>query len=441
MRVLLMAYECSPYHGSERAVGWGRLLQAARVAETHVITSAVNLVELERARTEGLLPGNVHVYTPALEGKLRSLLSRSGHFDYNYRAYRQWHRCAFDLAREQHAWHAFDLVHQTTVCTFREPGDAWKLGIPFLWGPFGGTQNFPVRMLPVLPVREAMFEAVRGVINVATLRYSPRIRSAARHATAILGANSTNARDCERGFGRHVEQLLETALPEAPEPDRSRYRRRKRSAELGNKLPPLRLFWSGQLRPRKALPVLLRALAELKGTVAFKLDVVGNGPEALRWQGMVHALGLHESVHFHGKLALPHAVATMQNADVFCFTSLRDTSGNVVLEALAAGVPVVAFDHQGAADMVSAQSGILIPVSTPRAAVTAWAEAIRELAQDPGLLLRLSEGTTAQAQKFLWQSNGDRVNGLYRELAGLAPSRSLQRLSTAHHASTQRPAW
>ena len=74
-------------------------------------------------------------------------------------------------------------------------------------------------MLPVLPVREAMFEAVRGVINVATLRYSPRIRSAARHATAILGANSTNARDCERGFGRHVEQLLETALPEAPEPD------------------------------------------------------------------------------------------------------------------------------------------------------------------------------------------------------------------------------
>ena len=187
--------------------------------------------------------------------------------------------------------------------------------------------------------------------------------------------------------------------------------------------------------------MLLRALAELKGTVAFKLDVVGNGPEALRWQGMVHALGLHESVHFHGKLALPHAVATMQNADVFCFTSLRDTSGNVVLEALAAGVPVVAFDHQGAADMVSAQSGILIPVSTPRAAVTAWAEAIRELAQDPGLLLRLSEGTTAQAQKFLWQSNGDRVNGLYRELAGLAPSRSLQRLPTAHHASTQRPAW
>ena len=47
------------------------------------------------------------------------------------------------------------------------------------------------------------------------------------------------------------------------------------------------------------------------------------------------------------------AVAQMQSAELFCFTSLRDTSGNVVLEALAAGVPVVCFDHQGAGDMVS----------------------------------------------------------------------------------------
>ena len=76
MKVLLMAYECSPYHGSEWGVGWGRLLQAARVAETHVITNARNYNDLLRARKTGLLPENVHVYTPELDAKLQSLLRR-----------------------------------------------------------------------------------------------------------------------------------------------------------------------------------------------------------------------------------------------------------------------------------------------------------------------------------------------------------------------------
>ena len=87
--------------------------------------------------------------------------------------------------------------------------------------------------------------------------------------------------------------------------------------------------------------------------------------------------------------------------------------------ALAAGVPVVCFDHQGARDMVSATSGVMIPVTTPKAAVRDWAEAIRELYSNAERLLQLSEGTTEQARKFLWEKNGDQVNGIYRELAGV----------------------
>jgi glycosyltransferase involved in cell wall biosynthesis len=106
----------------------------------------------------------------------------------------------------------------------------------------------------------------------------------------------------------------------------------------------------------------------------------------------------------------------MNEAEVFCFTSLRDTSGNVVLEALAAGVPVVCFDHQGAADMVSDTSGVLLPVISPGTAITDWAATLRELAEDPEYLLELSEGTTELARTFLWRANGDRINAIYDEL-------------------------
>ncbi len=413
MKLLLLAYECSPYRGSEWAVGWGRLLQAARVAEVHVLTSEANYRDLVRAELEGLIPSNVRYDTPEPDRRLRALERQSSGFDYNYTAYHHWHKLAFRLAQRLHAEHRFDVAHQCTVCTFREPGYLAQLGIPFLWGPFGGTQNFPARMLPMLPWKEALKEAARSAANVFSLTGHPRVRATARRAAVILGANSTNQRDLQRAFNRPVAQLLETGLHEVNEPDRGRFHARILARRAGRN-PPLRLLWSGQLRPRKALPILLRALAMLKGEVALELDVLGDGPMLEAWRQEAATAGV--PVRFLGRLPLADAVQRMNSADLFCFTSLRDTSGNVVLEALAAGVPVLCFDHQGAADMVTPDSGILIPVTNPGDAAMRWADALRKLSAEPECLLRLSEGATAQARSFLWSENGDQVNALYRQL-------------------------
>ncbi len=417
MKVLLMAYECSPWRGSEWAVGWGRLLQAARAAEVHVITSESNVPDLQRAEADGLLPANAWVHSLRVSDRLCARLGQRGASDYDYGAYQEWQRVALRLARRLHAEHGFDVAHQSTVCTFREPGEMWRLGVPFVWGPFGGVQNFPLRMLPMLRPRDAVYEVARGVANWATLRLNPRVRAAARHAGAVLGANSCNASQSERVFGRRVELLLETGVADVKVPCRQRYLSRVRALKTGTEMPRLRLLWSGQMRPRKALPVLLRALAQLKGRVDFALAVLGDGPELERWRAMAEDLSLADRVTFKGRLPLAEAVAAMQGADVFCFTSLRDTSGNVVLEALAAGVPVVTFGHQGAGDMVSDGCGICIPVTTPRTAIAAWANALTSLADDPVRLLRMSEGATVQAHRFLWSSNGDRVNALYRHVS------------------------
>ena len=415
MKVLLMSYECSPYRGSEWAVGWGRLLQAARAAETHIITSESNFRALEKARSEGLVPKNVHFHTPTPDEKLRGMEAKPGLFAYNYVAYNHWQKLAMKLARRLHTQEHFDLVHQVNVCTFREPGYTWQLGVPYLWGPVGGSQNFPPRFLAMLPPLEAFKEGMRGLSNQFSLRFKSRVRQAAKHAAKILAANSTNRRDYQHVFQRDVELLLETGLHQVGEPDRSRFVSRVAAQQKAQSLAPLRILWSGEFQTRKALPILLRALAKLEGQVRFNLRVLGDGPMRARWITEAATLGLRssgsdadDSVQFLGRLPFPEAVAEMTSADLFCFTSLRDTSGNVVLEALAAGVPVVCFDHQGAGDMVSDESGVKLKVTSPKRAIADWAEAIRTLALDPARLLRLSEGTTAQARKFLWNTNGDR---------------------------------
>jgi len=411
VKVLLMAYECSPWRGSEWAVGWGRLLQAARAAEPHVITSEENFHTLERARAEGLVPANTRFYTPAPDARLRELEKKPALFAYNYKAYHHWQKLAFGLARELHAKENFDLVHQVNVCTFREPGYTWQLGIPFVWGPVGGSQNFPARFLTMLPPVEAFKEAMRGLSNRLSLSFKPRVQAAARAAAMIIAANSTNRRDYERAFHRPVEMLIETGLQRVTEPDRTRFRER-----LINSGDPLKILWSGELHSRKALPILLRALAAIPD-VPFELTVLGDGPQRALWSKLAERLGLASRVVFLGRLPFEQAVAQMNQAELFCFPSLRDTSGNVVLEALAAGVPVICFDHQGVSDIVTAECGVKLPGISPPRAIEDWARTIRELANDPARLLRMSEAATLRACDFLWERNGDWMLAAYRKLA------------------------
>ena len=417
LKILLMAYECSPYRGSEWAVGWGRLLQSARAYETHVITSEANFEALERARREGLVPPNVHFHTPSPDAELRSLERNPVLFAYNYTAYHHWQKLALELAKELHACEQFSVVHQVNVCTFREPGYTWQLGIPYVWGPVGGSQNYPLSFLPMLPPVEALKEAARGVSNRLSLHRKQRVRKAAAAAAHILAANSTNQRDYRQAFGRDVELLLETGLHAVEPPDRSRFEARAAAQRERRPAPPLNLLWSGEMQTRKALPILLRALAMLRGKVEFRLRVLGDGPMRERWQRESERLGVRDRVEFLGRLPFAEAVSQMRHADVFVFTSLRDTSGNVILEAFAAGVPVICFNHQGAGDMVDDESGVRLPVKTPRDAVRRFAGAIEALSVDADRLLQLSHGATERASHYLWDRNGDRMNALYRQLA------------------------
>ncbi len=417
MKLLMLAYECSPYRGSEWAVGWGRVLGAAKVAETHVVTSDANYAALDKARIEGLLPVNVRYYTPKPDAKLRRLEKKPVLFAYNYQAYHHWQVLARDLTVDLHSREHFDLVHQVNVCTFREPGYGHLLGLPFIWGPVGGTQNFPPQFFSMLSATEAVKEGLRGVANRLTLRRA-RVRRAARAANVLFAANSTNLQDFVKVFGQSCDHLLETGLHEVMEPDRTRFHERVDAVAKGLALPPLRLLWSGELQTRKALPVLLQALKRLPGEVSWQLEVLGDGPMREQWIAQTHRLHLQERVHFRGRLPFEQARESMHSADLFCFSSLRDTSGNVVLEALAAGVPVVCFDHQGGSDMVNLECGIKLPVISPHQAYREWAAAIERMARDPERLLRMSYAATVQARRFLWEQNHEVMNAAYRRVAG-----------------------
>ncbi|MCK6449556.1 MAG: glycosyltransferase [Alphaproteobacteria bacterium] len=128
----------------------------------------------------------------------------------------------------------------------------------------------------------------------------------------------------------------------------------------------------GRLHVNKGFDVLLRALATLPDAVLW---LAGAGPEEAALKRLAHELGLGERVRFLGWR--DDVAALFAAADVFVCPSRHEPLGNVVIEAWAHGVPVVAAAAQGPAALVrGGVSGLLVPVDDAPALAAAISRAL-----------------------------------------------------------------
>jgi glycosyltransferase involved in cell wall biosynthesis len=413
-RVLLAAYACSPIRGSEPGLGWNRALETARHCDTWVLCKDWQGGPEIRAHlaTHGAVPGLTFVFVG--RGPVERALDRVPGL--TYLVYNIWQRRAYRAARELHRSIGFDLVHQVTYCGFREPGYLWKLGVPFVWGPLGGTHNFPWRFLPQAGLRGALREGVRSVLNSLQLRFSPRVRAAARRAAVVI----VGSRAAEREFGAvHPRQTVLIA---------SNGIATRTSAGEPRANGPLRILWSGRIDPIKALPLLFRVLGAIASSLPFEVHVLGEGPDLGRSRRLARRLGIAERVVWRGWLTHADSMREYRSADVFVFTGLRDSMPTVVLEALASGVPVVCLDHQGVADVITSDCGIKIPVTTPREVEARLGEALVFLARNPSERARLARGAADRAASYSWQHQGNQIARVYEQvLAGTPTHRAVTR--------------
>ena len=143
---------------------------------------------------------------------------------------------------------------------------------------------------------------------------------------------------------------------------------------------------SGRLEAIKGLSLLLRALALLPAEWPCRVRILGSsGPAADTGSAWPGDLALNPG--WSGSpVAAQGVLQQYQWADLLAFTSLRDNIPTVVLEGLAAGLPVLCLDHQGMADLVTEDCGIKVPVTTPGEVAIRLSETIQagELAGAPG---------------------------------------------------------
>jgi len=309
-----------------------------------------------------------------------------------YFYYLLWQAGAYRLARRLHRKAAFDLAHHITFVTFRQPSFMGGLGIPFLLGPVGGGETSPTQLRAGMNWSGRLRERTRDLL-ISIARIDPFMGHSFSKASLIACTTGETLRRIPRRFRDKCVVLPAIGIDPAAEP------------------PPLPTFppsflFIGRLLYWKGLHLVLRALPEvLRHVPNARLKIVGQGRDARWLKGVAEACGVAAHVDWIPELPHSEIAAAYRGHTAFVFPSLHDSGGMVVLESLAAGLPVICLNCGGPGVFVDSSCGIVIdPVRQSEEAVQQLlAAAMVRLATQPSVRESLAANGPARARRFTWR--------------------------------------
>ncbi|HZI86862.1 MAG TPA: glycosyltransferase [Pyrinomonadaceae bacterium] len=139
-----------------------------------------------------------------------------------------------------------------------------------------------------------------------------------------------------------------------------------------------KFFVAARLAEQKGLDHLIKAVHLLveRGLSSFEVVIGGGGPDREKLEEMTKTLGVGDRCRFLGALNRDQVKEEMQNCDVFVLSSLHETFGVVVGEAMACGKPVISTRCGGPEFVVNEETGVLVDVAKPQALADAMADFI-----------------------------------------------------------------
>jgi glycosyltransferase involved in cell wall biosynthesis len=173
-----------------------------------------------------------------------------------------------------------------------------------------------------------------------------------------------------------------------------------------------------RLSPVKDVATMIRATRIIANShPEFHLDIVGDGPTRQALQTLQRVLGLERHVTFHG--AQSDVRPYLRDASIFVQSSTSEGISMTLLEAMAAGLPVVATDVGGTSEVVAkGVTGTLIAPEDP----DVLAKALLNLLGDPATLVSMSLAARTRAERhFDVRQMTDAYEGLYQDAAKRSP--------------------
>lgn len=401
MKVLMSAFACSPIRGSEPGVGWNWAREMSKYHEVWVVTRKSNKEEIEN----NFLNENIkfiYLSVPFFNFLEKYTNKKSIHMYYAL-----WQNYILMHIKKIHKIEKFDLIHHVTYNEFRNPGKLWRIDAPFVLGPIGGAQQIEKPLLNACEIKKnIVFEKIRAYIN-NYYRNSLNVKKALKKSSKIIVANNDTRNYLNLNLNDDkVEVILETGIKE----ENMNYIIRKNNDKI-------KILWVGNLIYIKGFKLLIEAFNKIKNKDKYEIIVIGDGNMKSRYVEVIKSYNLENYINFKGKLSYDETLKQYKRADIFVFTSLRDTSGNVVLEAMSNCLPIIALNHHGCADMLTDDCAIKIDIKSESQVIVDLKNAIIQLGNNYNE--RIDKGINSYNRikdLYLWESKGKLMNEIYSSL-------------------------
>lgn len=297
--------------------------------------------------------------------------------------------------------HEFDVIHTHTPYTVGFVGLRWAQS----------------HELPIVSTYHTLYDRYAHYIPFFPRRY---VRfKIAKHTNFYYNSVDqviTPSEAAMRWLQRHSVvrpiHVIPTGAPDSQILDRSEIRQQLH-IDPNHKV----LLYVGRIAPEKNLSLLLEAVAiAMREDSGLRLWLVGDGPYRKTCVEHARQLGIGDRVHFVGYVPRSEVDRYYAAADLFVFSSITETQGLVVQEAMGFGLPAVAVAGGGASDsIVEGVNGFVV-----RNDAADLGGAILKTVQNEDLLARLSAGASRTVRNYTARDMAERVADVYREAIGAA---------------------
>ena len=345
MNYLISAYSVNPYKGSEDSIGWNWVLQYEKNYKEGdriiLLTKKFN----EKDTRKGLKEFNIqHVELVIVDVPNALNWFREKHSAFHHMYYILWQHWAWLWVK--HSGIHFDVIHHVTMNDYRIPSEMYKAkGAKVIWGPMGGAQVTP-KPLRVYE-KNRLTATFREFVN-KSCSWNPFYKKALRSYYKIYCINNETQKQISHIVGKDVPLMPELAL-------RDDY---KNLPILEKTNDILKIVFVGRLIGKKGIAFLVDALSLMPDGMDWELLIFGD--DRILIERQIADSGIEKNVKLMGNRPLNQIAEAYQQADIFVLPSLRETSGNVLLEAMAYAVPIVAFDTSFCRLLKEVECGIFV---------------------------------------------------------------------------------
>lgn len=416
LKVLLIIEQCNPEWASVPLVGYNFFHKINNLVDVTLVTHIRNKPALEKhpeyAKIFYLEESNLNKQYYKIVAKLTA----NGRVNWplynalSYPIYAEFNQQVYQKFQAKIVNGDYDIVHAITPMMPRYPCKVVNVcqQTPFILGPVNGGIPFPAGFQETAKQEFAQFNFLRAVGRALIPGYVETYKKADK----ILAGSTYTLNMLKNLFAipdQRIDLFYENGISDEF----------LNQTNIPNKdTSHINLLFVGRLVPYKCADIVIESIGKLEQAIQNKirLKIVGDGQERNNLENRVKELNLGEIVSFSGWVNQQDTLDYYRKADIFCFPSIREFGGAVVMEAMACGLPCIVANNGGIGEYVNEETGFKIEPNSREYLTQELTSKIQLLVEDDNLRESMSVAAIAKAREFAWDKKAEKIVEIYQKI-------------------------